>query len=348
MPRRPLHPGAWWLWAAGLALAAGRTTNPLLLGLVVAVAGYVVAACRTTAPWARSYATFLKLGVALVLLGVAVRTVLGPGGSGEVVLRLPAVPLPAWLAGLHLGGAVRSGPLLEAAYSGLQLLAGLAAFGAANSLASPQRLLKALPGALYEAGLVVTVALSFAPEAVATAGRLRTARRLRGRPSTGLAALTGIGVPLLGGALDRSLQLAAAMDSRGYGRRAGRSPRERRITGALLLGGLVAVAIGCYGLFDPGAPVALPLPALGGGALLLVAGLLAAGRRTPRSRYRPDRFDARARLVGLSGVVACVAVSLSHGLHPSAQPPAAPELPVAAVVGLLIALLPAAVAGRQR
>ena len=48
---RLLHPGAWWLWAAGLAVAASRTTNPLLLLLIVAVAGYVVAARRSPSPW---------------------------------------------------------------------------------------------------------------------------------------------------------------------------------------------------------------------------------------------------------------------------------------------------------
>ena len=32
-PRLPrlLHPAAWWAWAIGLAMAANRTTNPLLL-----------------------------------------------------------------------------------------------------------------------------------------------------------------------------------------------------------------------------------------------------------------------------------------------------------------------------
>ena len=52
---RPLHPGAWWLWALGLATAASRRRNPRLLALVVAVAGYVVAARRTRAPWARAF-----------------------------------------------------------------------------------------------------------------------------------------------------------------------------------------------------------------------------------------------------------------------------------------------------
>ena len=40
--RRGLHPAAWWLWAGCLAVAAFRTTNPLLLVLIGAVAAYVV------------------------------------------------------------------------------------------------------------------------------------------------------------------------------------------------------------------------------------------------------------------------------------------------------------------
>src|SRR3712207_8930253 len=49
---RDLHPAAWWVWALGLATAASRTTNPWLLGLIVAVACFTVAARRTDAPWA--------------------------------------------------------------------------------------------------------------------------------------------------------------------------------------------------------------------------------------------------------------------------------------------------------
>ena len=50
-PARDLHPGAWWLWALGLAAAASATTNPLLLVLLVAVAGFVVALRRSDQPW---------------------------------------------------------------------------------------------------------------------------------------------------------------------------------------------------------------------------------------------------------------------------------------------------------
>ncbi|MBO0517687.1 energy-coupling factor transporter transmembrane protein EcfT, partial [Streptomyces beijiangensis] len=58
--------------------------------------------------------------------------------------------------------------------------------GAATALANPARLLKSLPGALYEAGVAVVVAMTFAPNLVADVTRLRAARRLRGRLDTGV------------------------------------------------------------------------------------------------------------------------------------------------------------------
>ncbi len=39
---RLLHPVAWWVWGVGMAVAASRTTNPLLLVLVVVAVGTVV------------------------------------------------------------------------------------------------------------------------------------------------------------------------------------------------------------------------------------------------------------------------------------------------------------------
>ena len=95
----------------------------------------------------------------------------------------------------------------------------LLCFGAANSLASPYRLLRSLPAVLYETGVAVTVALSFTPELVQSIGIVRQARRQRGIPTKGLRGMRGVAVPVLESALDRSLQLATSMDARGYGRR---------------------------------------------------------------------------------------------------------------------------------
>src|SRR5205085_5619596 len=122
-----------------------------------------------------------------------------------------------WAAGVTLGGPVTLESLAAGFVEGLQLAVLLACVGAANSLASPYRLLRSMPAVLYELGVAVTVALSFAPQAVVSVQVVREARRLRGRPSSGLRGMRGLAVPVLETALERSLVLAASMDRRGFG-----------------------------------------------------------------------------------------------------------------------------------
>jgi energy-coupling factor transport system permease protein len=350
MARSPaLHAGAWWLWALGLATAASRTTNPLLLLLIVAVAGYVVAARRTDAPWARSYGAFLRFGLVVLVIRLVFAVALGSPIPGTTVLfRLPEVPLPHWARGVRIGGRVTAEGVLFAAYDGLKLAALLICVGSANALANPARLLKSLPGALYEAGVAVVVAMTFAPHLVADVRRLRGARRLRGRDDRGMRALLHVGLPVLEGALERSVALAAAMDSRGYGRSAQVPRAVRRTTAALVLGGLTGVCLGTYGLLaDEGGFLGLPVLLLGLAAAL--AGLLLGGRRTVRTRYRPDRWGAREWAVAASGAaVAALLVRAGAAdpgaLHPSTVPVTAPRLPLLPAAAVLVGLVPAVAA----
>ncbi|UQI43889.1 energy-coupling factor transporter transmembrane protein EcfT [Streptomyces sp. HU2014] len=344
-----LHAGAWWVWALGLATAASRTTNPLLLGLLIGVAGYVVAARRTDAPWARSYGAFLKIGLFVIGIRLVFAVVLGsPIPGTHTLVTLPEVPLPDWAKGVRIGGRVTAEGLLFAFYDGLKLATLLICVGAANALANPARLLKSLPGALYEAGVAIVVAMTFAPNLVADVQRLRAARRLRGRPDHGLKALLQVGLPVLEGALERSVALAAAMDARGYGRTA-RVPRAVRLTtNVLTLGGLLGVCAGTYGLLaDEGAGYGLPLLLAGLAAAL--AGLWLGGRRSVRTRYRPDRWGTRAWLVSGSGAAVAALMIWANGyapaaLHPPAVPLTAPDLPLWPAVSVLLGLLPAVVA----
>jgi energy-coupling factor transporter transmembrane protein EcfT len=227
---RWLHPGAWWAWALGLAAAASRTTNPLVLLLIIAAAAIVVAARKPAAPWARSFSFFVRLGVLVIIVRVLVQVVFSASVGTTVLLDLPGVALPSFLAGVRLGGEVTLESLLVAFYDGLRLATILIAVGSANSLASPTRLLKSVPAALYELGVSVVVALTFTPQLMADVDRLRTTRRLRGRPTSGPRAIAGAAVPVLEGALERSVTLAAAMDSRGYGRRGAIPVSTRRLT----------------------------------------------------------------------------------------------------------------------
>ena len=343
---RALHPGAWWLWALGLATAASRTTNPWLLLLVLAVAGHVVTARRSDAPWARSFAVFLKLGMVVITIRVVAQTLFGAAVPGNVLVDLPEIDLPAWAAGVTLGGPITDAALAAALVDGLRLATVLACIGAANALANPKRLLASVPAALYEVGVAVVVALSFAPSMVTAVQRIRAARRLRGRPDRGLRSIVSVAMPVLEDALERSLALAAAMDSRGYGRRASVPVRTRRLTTTLTLAGLGAMLVGLYGLLDGTGPAALGLPALVAGIVVAAAALRTAGAGVTRTRYRPDPWAGPEWLTSLAGATAAIGTIVTSLLAPAALEPVAwpllaIPLPAAATIGILLASLPA-------
>ncbi len=344
-----MHPGAWWLWALALGTAATRTTNPLLLALLVTVSAYVVITRRPHAPWSRSYGAFVKLALAVLLIRLLFTTLLGsPIPGTHTLLTLPEIPLPDWAQGVRLGGRVTAEGLTFALYDAMKLATLLICVGAANALANPSRLLKSLPGALYEMGVAVVVALTFAPNLIADVQRLRAARRLRGRHDKGVRGLLQVGLPVLEGALERSVALAAAMDARGYGRTARVPAPVRRTTAALTLGGLLGICAGTYGLLTA-AGGTYGIPVLLAGVAAAFGGLWLGGRRTVRTRYRPDRWDARAWLVTASGVAVAALLFLAAArdpaaLHPGVVPLTAPTLPLWPAAAVLLGLLPAFVA----
>jgi len=345
---RPLHPVAWWLWASGLAVAAGATSNPVLLVALIAVAGAVVGARRPVTPWASSYGAFLRIALVVLAIRVVLYVLLGDAGGSHVLVRLPQLPLPHdW--GVRIGGAITEEGLVTSLEDGLRLATVLVCIGAANSLASPARLLKVMPGALYEVGVAVGVAVSFAPQAVASLGRVRRARRLRGRRDRGLAALRGMAVPVLEGALERSVDLAAAMDVRGFGRIGNVRASTRRLAAALTLLGVLAVCAGSYGLLTSGAPFLLGAPLAVGGSAVAVAGFAVGSRVSRRTRYRPDPWAAPEWSVAVSGaLVAAAFLIASHyglaGMDAAANPTAVPDVPLLALFAAAVALLPAVTA----
>jgi energy-coupling factor transport system permease protein len=340
---RALHPAAWWLWALCLAYAAMHTSNPLLLLEIAAVAGVVVAARRGQAPWGTAYGLLLKLGAVTVVVTMVLQLLIGVRTPGHVLLRLPSVPLPSWLNGLSLGGPITGEALLNAFTAGLRLAVLVACFGAANALAHPARLVRILPAALYEVGVAIVVAMTFVPQLAESLVRVRAAQRLRGRPVTGVRGLRGLAVPVLEEALERAIGLAASMDSRGYGRRADRSPLARRVSAAALLLGLGGALAGTYqvigGARDHGVGVAL---LVAGPVVALLGGLLA-GRRGTRSRYRPDPWSWPESLVVGCGIVALLAFQFAAAGSPAAGVAFAwPKLEIVPFLATLAAALPAA------
>lgn len=353
---RSLHPLAWWAWAIGMGVAVSGTTNPLLLALVGLAMVVVVLARRTDAPWARSVRAYLALAGFVIAMRVFFELLIGAKTGETVLFALPSIPLPAWAAGITLGGSVTAEALAATTYQAMRLAVMLLCVGAANALASPRQALRSVPPALYEISTSVVVALSVAPQLIESGQRVRRARRLRGETRRGLAAIGPIALSVLADAIERSLSLAAGMEARGFARTSGRPAR-----GALALMTISAMVatIGGFLLLSTSTPVAATL-------IMLVGlagtgwGLRRAGSRLAVTRYRPHPWRWRDSMVAIAGALAAAitigvgsldasvlgpwwsAVLQPDALLPSTDPLVWPQLslPMLVVIALVLVPLP--------
>jgi energy-coupling factor transport system permease protein len=111
---------------------------------------------------------------------------------------------------------------------------------------------------------------------------------------------------------------------------------------------VLGVCIGVYGLLDASTSTWLGLPLLAVGALVAAAGLVLGGRRTRRTRYRPDPWALPEWLVAGSGVVCAALMVIASKQYPDAVHPPYPlewpTVPLLALVGVLVGVLPAVLA----
>lgn len=340
---RWLHPVAWWIWALGLLVAGSATSNPAVLTVLLCVLALVVARRRPDAPWAGAFGVSLRLGAVVIASRMLLQVVFNVPVGIHVAFWLPAVSLPDWLAGIRLGGMVTWESLLVGFSEGLRLAVMIAAVGAANSLASPSRLLRSVPAALYEVGVAVVVALSVTPNLLADARRVSAARRLRGFDEGRVRSFARSAGPVMEGGLERSIELAAAMDARGYGRLGQIPARSRHLHSILVLAACTGVLVGLFALFDTAAPRPLGWSLLLASVILAVAAVRAGGARRLRTSYRPDPWAVPEWLTAATGVVVALGflwLSGSPGLAVTTSPLAWPAVPGGAVAVLLLGLLP--------
>ncbi|GAA4892638.1 CbiQ family ECF transporter T component [Tessaracoccus lubricantis] len=355
---RQLHPFAWWGWALALAVAASSTTNPLLLAGMIAVACLVTLARRANSPWAKAFKLYLFLGLFIVVLRVGFRIIFGGGDGPTILFTLPEVPLPVWVRGIRLLGPVSLEAVLTGLYDGLRLATIIICVGAANALANPKKLLASLPGALYELGTVMVVAVSALPQLGDSLQRVSRARKLRSAPHARtrrqrLGVVETIIVPVLSDALERSLALAASMDVRGYGRAGSASARDRAATLGFGVASMALLAVWSYrhlaaapDLFIWRVPVLSTLLLIAGVAAA-VAALRVSGRTVRRTQYRPIRWRLAETITVGTGIAAAALVQWiattgdATALFPAVYPFRWPELTGPLLAVLVIAALPA-------
>ena len=211
---KSLHPLTWWIWSLLIICTVISANSSWLAGSSIAGATILVWRFAADAPWARSFWFSLKLAAFILVIRSLVGVLIGVPIPGTSIFTLPILPLPSWLAGIRIGGVITQERLLSSIHEGLIIVAVISLFGAAVSLTSPHKLLRVTPIVIYEFGVATVIATSALPNLVQSISRIRRARLLRGdeKPSW-----RSIALPLLEDSLSRSLELAAAMDARGYG-----------------------------------------------------------------------------------------------------------------------------------
>jgi energy-coupling factor transporter transmembrane protein EcfT len=263
------HPFAWWIWAIALSIAIWRINSIALDLIAIGALCALVAQRAPFTPWRNTFFWSLRMGGLVILIRLFIGVVIGVSMPGTTIFSLPQLHLPHWLAGIRVGGPVTTERLLSTFHESLTFTAIFCILGAATSLSHPRRLLKVLPVVIYEFGVTIVIATTVLPQIVASISRIRKAQSLRGVSQHSLLRWRSIALPVLEDALARSLDLAAAMDSRGYGfskQRSSYRPIRWQAVDALFV--VVVIPFLCFGLHSTVIAIALLLLAIAATFLL--------------------------------------------------------------------------------
>ncbi|MFN2289575.1 MAG: energy-coupling factor transporter transmembrane component T [Anaerolineae bacterium] len=330
---------SWVIWLVAAAVPAFTLRNPLYLALVLAAAGLVYFSLGRTSAIGRSWGSFAKIGLFLFALAIPINAL--SIHTGQIVLfHLPE----GWPI---IGGPITLEAVIAGAVSGLALFTILMVFATFNAVVDHYQLLRATPAFLFQAGVVISIAITFVPQMVLSAKEIREAQRIRGHRFRGIRDLLPLIMPLLASGLERAIQLAETMEARGFGSAVEPLPPRRAL--AIQIGGLLALIVLLAGLFVTAYFVEIRT---WGWAIvgLGVAGLLATFRlqagRVRQSRYRRPAWHGRDVLVVAACVLAVGAfmiarMAMPEALYYSPYPPNAlwpPFQPVAGAALLLLAV----------
>lgn len=229
------RPAAVVVWVLAALAVVFFDTDPIAQAVVLAGAWLLLLRRRVEGRRLRPLAVGLTV---LGVLTVAVNGLLSHVGATVLVV------LPSWLP--LVGGPVSAEGFAEGGSVALGLVTAVSVTAALSVVIEPTDLVDALPGALHHLGAALGAALNLVPATVASVVAVREAQRLRGWRPRGVRAMVDLAVPVLLGAIDRSVQLAESMEARAFGV----GPRTRAVvgersagSGALAAAALAAAAL---------------------------------------------------------------------------------------------------------
>ncbi|HWF57298.1 MAG TPA: energy-coupling factor transporter transmembrane component T [Candidatus Dormibacteraeota bacterium] len=220
-------------WSAAALVVVLTSTNPVYRGLVLLLALNVLLALRR--PDARLRPLFIAVGVAALLAAVLNAAL---SHTGQHVLFTVPEQLPG------IGGPVTTEAVVYGADVAIGMAAAVLAIAPLSRVLHPHDLVDAFPAPLQRTAALTGAALNLVPAMARNAVAIHDAQRMRGSSGGRLRDWHAVAAPVVLSALDDSVQLAEAMDARGFGS----GPRTRYVTSriglsdAAVIGGAVAAA----------------------------------------------------------------------------------------------------------
>jgi energy-coupling factor transport system permease protein len=214
-----------------LALTGALFLHPLILSAALAA----VVLSGVLAGVGREIARSLRFALPFALLIALINPLVYPEGDtllfrgGELLGHRTDITLEATAAGL---------------FNGLRVIVIVTAFGLMSAAVDPDELLRMFRRVSYRSALTATLATRLVPLLARDAGRMSDAARCRPQPPGRLA----VARAALAGALDRAVDVAAALEVRGYSLGGRTERRDRawsrhdwRVAGAAALVAVVSV-----------------------------------------------------------------------------------------------------------
>lgn len=330
------QPWAWVIWLAAVLVMLTITRNPLYLLMILLCIVFVNLALKRSGASTNGPFSLWKIAGWIILLATGFNALTSHFGN-TILFAIPGeIPL--------ISGNVTLEALVYGATNGLILTGMLAGFMVLN-LALPVRdVISLIPRAFFPVAVVTSIAVTYLPTTMRQFQQIREAQEVRGHQMRTLHDWLPLLMPLLVGGLEHAMQLAEAMTARGFA-----SARQDGSKGMIysrlsMLIGIILLAIGW--LLQLGLAGWYGWVLILSGILLVLSGLWALGRQSPRTAYQRPAWRWQDGL-GILAVLVMVATgvlplpgvgmqALYYEPYPALQlPPFSPWIGLA-VMGLIV------------
>lgn len=299
---------AWLVWggAASVPLLIGR--HPIIVAEMLLIVLAVRAVCLLPQEQ-RGWGWLLRIGMIAVPIGVVFNMLTVHAGRTELFSIPDGVPM--------IGGVVTLNAAVYGLLSGMTVVALIAVGTTVAAAMDWSMLMRQIPHRAQGVAVAGSVAWAFLPQMATSWREIREAQAARGHQWRGIRDLVPIAVPLLAGGLDRSIIMAEALESRGFGVTASQKRTSRG--GAALQGLTMTLSVVSLYLLAVGRPA---LAGAGFAVTVLMATLAVRSGRssdaTRPTRYRLSNWSVNDSIVVIGALLSLMLTIAATQLSPEA------------------------------